>query len=280
MQFDRMSFLLSLRTNKKKSFYSNYSFIFFIVLSISLIFLDVNNLIKSSIVRSKIVNISFVTKDLFLFYLPNTNKIKAIFSFKKELILENKTLKNKLEKSDLFKLKSEKLEIENNILKKELSLLPSALDKYVFVKVLADTQTPYTKTVIINAGNNMLIQKGDAAITAKGLIGSVIEVYDKYSRLLLITDINSKVPVRIGNDNLKAIIGGNNTDKIDLLYLKDNVRVKEEDLVYTSGDGGYFNSGVPIGIIKKEENKIYVEPFNDLDQMQYLNIYINQFKNF
>ena len=177
-------------------------------------------------------------------------------------------------------MQAQSLKIENNILKKELSLLPADLENYILVKVIADTQTHYNKSIIISAGKNMGIRKGDAAITYKGLIGSVIEVYEKYSRVLLINDINSRIPVRIGEKNIKAIITGNNTDKIDLLYLKDNVVFKENDLVYTSGDGGYFNPAIPIGAIKKENNAIYIDSINDLSQIQYINIYVNQFKNF
>ena len=106
------------------------------------------------------------------------------------------------------------------------------------------------------------------------------EVYDNYSRVLLISDINSKIPVRVGKNNKKAIISGNNTTKIDLLYLKENMSFESGDLVYTSGDGGYFNPGIPIGVIKKENNTIYINPFNDLSEIQYINIFLNQFKNF
>ena len=127
---------------------------------------------------------------------------------------------------------------------------------------------------------NFDIRKGDAALTSKGLIGSVFEVYEKYSRVLLISDINSKIPVRVGKNNIKAIISGNNTTKIDLLYLKENLSFNDNDLVYTSGDGGYFNPGIPVGVIKKENNNVYINPLNDLSQVQYINIFINQFKNF
>ena len=126
----------------------------------------------------------------------------------------------------------------------------------------------------------MNISKGDSALTNKGLIGSVIEVYDKYSRILLINDINSKIPVRVGKNNKKAIISGNNTNKMDLLYLKENVSFDEGDIVYTSGDGGYFNSGIPIGILKQDNNAIHIEPFNDISEPQYINVFINQYKNF
>ena len=247
-----MTSFLNLKIRNKKNLFSNYSFVFFIILSITLIFFDLKNIINSSVIRSKIVNSIFHTQYFFISNLPNINKLKLLFTSKEELVLENKYLREKVEESSLYRLKSEKLEIENNILKQELSLLPSALEDYILVKVTADTQTHYNKSIIINAGMNMNIRKGDAALTYKGLIGSVIEVYEKYSRVLLISDINSRIPVRVGEKNIKAIITGNNTDKIELLYLKDNVVFKENDLVYTSGDGGYFNSGIPIGIIKKE----------------------------
>ena len=126
----------------------------------------------------------------------------------------------------------------------------------------------------------MNIQKGDAALTSKGLIGRVIEVYKKYSRVLLINDINSKIPVRVGKQNVKAIISGNNSDKIDLLYFKENTPINDSDLVYTSGDGGFFNPGIPVGVVKQDEESFYIVPLNDLSQIQYINIYINQFKNF
>jgi len=280
MQIGGMNSFLSLKIKDKKTLFSRHSFIFFIIFSITLITFDTKNIINSTIIRSQIVNSIFFTKDFFLSNLPNLDKLKLSFLSKEELLIENQFLKEKIEKSNLFKLKSEKLGIENDILRKELSLLPPVLENYVFVKVTADTQTHYNKTIIINAGKNMDIQKGDAALTSKGLIGSILDVYEKYSRVLLITDINSKIPVRVGKNNKKAIISGNNTNRIDLLYLKENITFEDGDLAYTSGDGGYFNPGIPIGFIKKENNSIYIEPLNDLYEVQYINIFINLFKDF
>ena len=280
MQIGGMNSFFSLKIKNKKTLFSSYSLVFYIILSISLIVFDQKNIIKSQVINSKIINSIFFTQELFFTKMPNFNKFKLLFVTKEELLKDNNFLKEKIDQSNLFKLKSEKLEIENNILRKELSLLPPLQENYVFVKVTADTQTRYNKTIIVSAGKNMEIRKGDAALTSRGLVGSVIEVYNNYSRVLLINDLNSKIPVRVGKNNLKAIISGNNTNKIDLLYLKENLDFFEDDLVYTSGDGGFFNPGIPIGSIKKENNSIYIEPFNNLNQIQYINIYINQFKNF
>ena len=88
------------------------------------------------------------------------------------------------------------------------------------VKVTADTQTQYKKTIIINAGNNMNVKKGDAALTSKGLIGSIIDVYDTYSRILLITDINSRIPVTVLNKNSRIILSGNNSNYLHFKNLR------------------------------------------------------------
>ena len=145
-----MTSFLNLKIRNKKNLFSNYSFVFFITLSITLIFFDVKNIIKSSAINSKIVNSIFLTKDFFISSLPNIDKLTLLFVPKEELVLENKYLRKKIEESSLYRLKSEKLEIENNILKQELSLLPSALEDYILVKVTADTQTHYNKSIIIN----------------------------------------------------------------------------------------------------------------------------------
>ena len=280
MQIGGMNSFMKLKVKNKKNLFSDYSLVLFILLSIFLIFIDIKNIINPSLIRSNTLDLIFSVNDFFKSNYPDLSKYKANFASNEELISENEFLKEKLEQSNLFKLKSEKLEIENNILRKELSLLPPALENYVFTKVIADTQTRYNKTIVITAGKNMNIQKGDAALTSKGLIGRVIEVYKKYSRVLLINDINSKIPVRVGKQNVKAIISGNNSDKIDLLYFKENTPINDSDLVYTSGDGGFFNPGIPVGVVKQDEESFYIVPLNDLSQIQYINIYINQFKNF
>ena len=272
--------IISSKIKKSKKTFSNYSIIFFIFLSVFFIVLYKQNLISSKLISSKILNSVLYTKDFFSSFVPKISQIKENFKSKADLIEKNQYLEEQIEQSNLFKLKSQKLEIENNILRKELSLLPPIEDNYIFVKVIEDIQSLYSKTIIINAGDNMNIKVGDAAFTSKGLIGSVIEVYEKFSRILLISDINSKIPVRIGENNVKAIITGNNTNKIKLLYMKNNIDIFDGDIVYTSGDGGYFNPGIPVGVLIKNNLNEFVRPLNNLDQIQYVNIYINQFKNF
>ena len=105
MQIGEMSSLFTLKTKNKKTLYSNYSFVFFIILSITLITFDVKNIVNPSIVRTNIINSIFFTKDFFSFNLPNLDKLKLSFISKEELILENKYLKETIKQNNLFKLK-------------------------------------------------------------------------------------------------------------------------------------------------------------------------------
>ena len=86
MQIDRTSSLFALRTKSRKTLYSNYSFVFFVILSITLIILDIKNIISPSVIRSNIINSIFFTKDFFSFDLPNLDKLKLSFISKEELI--------------------------------------------------------------------------------------------------------------------------------------------------------------------------------------------------
>ena len=274
-----MTFPLFLKKRKKDSAFS-LSIIFCMIISILIIVLDKQNLIKSSIIRNQILTIIFSTKDILLSSLPNFSKHKEYFVSKKELIFENEILQRETKEIGLWELKAKRLEIENNILKKELSLAPAISDKFITAKILIDTESIFTKSIIINVGKNMGVQVGQAATTSKGLIGSIVEVYDNYSRVLLITDINSKIPVSISEKNKKAILSGKNKNKLEFAYFQGEEDIEEDQLVFTSGDGGYFNSGIPIGVINIENGKVYVVPMNNFDELQYLQIFINNFKNF
>ena len=279
MKFDRLFLFNSPLKKNQKISRTSISIFFLIIISSVLIFLDNRNFINASIIRSHVLNSTFSVVNFFSSFLPEFYKLDDYFVNKQDLIDENRTLRQESEKYGLWEFKARRLEIENKILKKELSLIKTK-EEFITAKVSIDTKSLFTKSIIINAGENLNIQKGQAAVTAKGLIGSIVEVYENYSRILLITDINSKIPVRIGEENIKAILTGNNKEKLELIYTKDNLLINEEDTVYTSGDGGYFNPGMPIGLIKKENDKIYVIPTNDLEKIQFVQVFLNNYRNF
>ena len=161
-------------------------------------------------------------------------------------------------KSELQKLKNKDLSktiitFENIELKKLIEDY-FVEDSQVYTKVLIDKESPFLRSIIINKGSKNNIKTSMIAYDGDYLIGKVVEVNYLTSRVLLISDINSKVPVTIQPLNIQAIMSGSDKQKGKLQYInggKLNVDDNKELIVVTSGSGGVFKSGIPIGKINK-----------------------------
>jgi rod shape-determining protein MreC len=120
---------------------------------------------------------------------------------------------------------------------------------YISARVIADTGGPFVRGLIVTAGKLDGVREGMAAMTGDGLIGRVIEVGDWSSRVLLITDLNSRIPVTIAGSGDRAILAGNNSVQPKLLYLPQDAVLNTGARVITSGHGGIFPPGLPIGVV-------------------------------
>jgi len=121
----------------------------------------------------------------------------------------------------------------------------------VTARVIADASGPFVHTVLINAGRTQGIAKGQAVADDRGLLGRVITTGNRSARVLLLTDLNSRVPVMIEGANLKAILVGDNSGRPALEYLPPGSRIKAGSRVVTTPDGGVFPPGVPVGTVAK-----------------------------
>ena len=181
-----------------------------------------------------------------------------------------------LKKEELEKLKSEKyetifLKAENKRLKKVLDDINYS-SELVIAKVLIDKQSPFLRSIIINKGSKNEIKKGMAVLSDSYLIGKVVEVNYTTSRVLLLSDLNSKIPVTIEPGSIQSILSGDGEKSGVLLYLKDNFLIVEESIIYTSGTGGLLKSGIPIGKIIQNENQNNVNFFVDFSQLRYVKV--------
>ena len=181
-----------------------------------------------------------------------------------------------LKKEELEKLKSKKyetifLEAENKRLKKVLNDINYS-SELVIAKVLIDKQSPFLRSIIINKGSKNNINKGMAVLSDSYLIGKVVEVNYTTSRVLLLSDLNSKIPVTIEPGSIQSILSGDGEKSGVLLYIKDNFLIVEESIIYTSGTGGLLKSGIPIGKIIQNENQNNVNFFVDFSQLRYVKV--------
>ena len=169
---------------------------------------------------------------------------------------------------------------ENNFYKSENKRLKILIDEkntlsneYLLSKVLLDQQSPYLKSAIINKGFKHGVKLGVAVKEKSYFVGKIINVNFLTSRILLVSDLNSKIPVIIEPSGANAILSGQgHNDYAVLEYLPKLKKIKKGDIVYTSGVDDIIPQAIPIGkVIEKEEN-FFVEFFVDINQIKYVNI--------
>ena len=144
----------------------------------------------------------------------------------------------------------------------------------IFARVLTDKDSPYLKSVILNKGTKDKVKIGMAVVDEVYLVGQIIEVNYTNSRALLLTDLNSKIPSVLEPDDIQAVVSGTGSDYGKIEHtLEDYAQVYEnkEIIAYTSGLGGLFKPGIPIGKIDNtSEGKINF--FSDFTQLNYVKI--------
>ncbi len=152
-------------------------------------------------------------------------------------------------------------------------------DSQAYAKVLIDRESPFLRSIIINKGSKNGIKIGMIVYDDIYLIGKVVEVNFLTSRILLISDINSKVPVSIQPLNIQAIMSGLDKQKGKLQYIKREKLINnnsKELTVVTSGSGGMFKSGIPVGKINStdtlENDQIIVNFYRNFSQLKYVKV--------
>ena len=186
----------------------------------------------------------------------------------------------KKNKEELNKLKSkntnfEIVQYENKELKELINDYISSSDK-ILAKIIVDHESPFLKSIIINKGSKDNIKIGTNIFDQAYLVGRVIEVNYKTSRVLLLTDLNSNVPVTISPQNIQAIITGTGKNNGQIKYIKDGFldQFSEQGIIYTSGTGAIFKSGIPVGKLEiiedKSSTKYNVDFYSDFSQLKYV----------
>ena len=142
--------------------------------------------------------------------------------------------------------------------------------------MLVDKKSPFLKSVILNRGFNSGLKKGMPVLKGPYFVGRITEVNYLSSRVLLISDLNSKIPVLIEPMGYQAIMSGSGSDFALLDFLPKNHQIAAGNLVYTSGTDGIFFPGIPIGRIELIKEKFHVKFFSDLSQLYLINVIISE----
>ncbi len=169
---------------------------------------------------------------------------------------------------------AKEMEAENASLRALLNVVPQTKRDFVTARVVSDFGGPYMHGALINGGALQGITHDLAVVSEHGLVGRVVEAGEKTSRVLLLNDINSRVPVIAETVREKSILAGKNDGLPSLTYLAANSKITVGERIVTSGDGGIFPSGVPVGVVTAiKDGIVQVQPFVDFSKVEYVSIY-------
>ena len=166
------------------------------------------------------------------------------------------------------------LDSENARLKASLNWIPDPTANYVTARVVADAGGVYARAALLEVGPNHSIKKGEIALDERGLVGRVTEVGSRTARVLLITDLNSRIPVILETSRARAILVGTNGARPRLLYWPEGVLPQEGERIVTSAEANAFPANLPIGTVRHTANGVpEVQPFAQLNRLEVVRIF-------
>ena len=186
---------------------------------------------------------------------------------------QNKALRREIQRLRSWREAAQQLERENAQLRALNNLKLSDRVGIITGEVIADSGGPFAHSVLLNIGARHGVRDGAAAVDGQGLVGRVVGVGDRASRLLLLTDFNSRVPVKVQPSGRRAILTGENTDAPRLSFLDTMLGVAPGDRVMTSGDGGVFPPDLLVGIVAVvSERNAQVQVSADYERLEFVRI--------
>ncbi len=186
---------------------------------------------------------------------------------------ENARLRTENERLLHWQHAARELAAENTQLKGLLNMAAPPAPSFITARVVADASGAFVRSVLVNAGGRDGIKKGEVAVTGDGVVGRVIMVGERSARVLLLTDLNSRIPVELENSREQAVLAGDNTDLPELVHLAERVPVAVGDRVVTSGQAGVFPPGLPVGVVTSvQENEIRVQPYIAWSRLEYVRV--------
>ncbi len=186
---------------------------------------------------------------------------------------ENVRLKRENERLLVWQEAARRLSSQNQALQSLLDFKPAPNSQSIATRVIADSGGVFVRSVVVNAGDRDGVRKGQAAVSGAGLAGRVSTAGYQSARILLITDINSRVPVLIESSRDRAILSGDNSGKPRLTFLPANASVKAGDRVVTSGHGGVFPPGLQVGRIEVAPDGVMrVKPNVRFEQLEFVRL--------
>ena len=274
MQASRDDFVIAIRSAfLKKENKQKFSLVALIFLTFLILVLEKFNLKPVDYLKISLREIAY--RSTFIVSIPENFIKKSYISTKNHFSVynENKLLKERLDIELSKNYNSEYIIEENKRLRSAIEELES-MPSEIVAKVLVDKKSPFLRSIIVNKGSRDGIELGMAVMDKSYLIGKIVEVTFTTSRVLLLSDLNSKIPVDIMPNNIQSILSGTGEHHGVIQYTRQQSLIENEAIAFTSGAGGLFKSGIPIGKINRDplNSSIIVNFFSDFSQLRFVKI--------
>lgn len=197
-----------------------------------------------------------------------------------ELRRENEALREQLERLQDEMVQLRELELENQELRQLLGLRPLPLaSELIPARVVGRDPLPFAQIVSIDVGSEQGVHEDQPVVTWRGLVGRVVDVQPTAARVLLLTDAGSSVAARVQDPESRAtgVVRGRNDPLLLLQYVAQQEPLQTGDLLLTSGFGGVFPAGLPIGKVvqvRRRDQELFqealIEPTARLGQLDRL----------
>ena len=195
--------------------------------------------------------------------------IEAVFA----VYSENQGLRDENARLLQWQEVARRLEAENTRLRSLVKFTPESPVRDVAARVIGNSGGAFARNVLVNAGSGEGVARGQAAATGEGLVGRIAEVGDHSARVLLVSDLNSRIPVVLDDTRERAVMAGDNSDQPRLLYLRANAAAKVGERIVTGGAGGVFPPGIPVGVVASiADGVVRVEPYAELSRLEFVRI--------
>lgn len=246
--------------------------IFALVFSLSLVVLSRSNHGAVAALRTGITDITAPVLGVLSKPIHAVGDIGAWFSDMSRMRSENALLKTQVAQLMKWQNVAGELKTENDALRALIRVVPEGVSTPIAARIVSESGGPYVRSALINGGASDGIAAGQAVMGTEGLVGRVVEAGRASARVLLITDINSRVPVIGEKSREKSIAAGNNSATLALDYVASGSALEVGERLLTSGDGGVFPPGVPVGVVTSIQNgQVFVQPLTDWSRLEYVN---------
>jgi rod shape-determining protein MreC len=186
---------------------------------------------------------------------------------------ENARLREENARLLAWQTAARRLENENEGLRSLARFREGPEASFITARLVGDSVSAYMRGALLNVGRRVGVAPGQAVVTGEGLAGRIAEVGENSSRVLYVTDVNSRLPVLVERTRERAILVGDNSPRLRLTLLQSIAGVQTGDRIITSGHGGSFPVGIPVGeVVETSEGTVRVRPFTDFSRLEFVRV--------